>query len=65
MIEKVTGYFLLVAILISVVCLISIAISLSKITVDEERLEAIESMNRVQQLQLNDLMYPGVYNGVH
>lgn len=65
MIEKVTGYFLLVAILISVVCLISIAISLSKITVDEERLEAIESMNRVQQLQLNDLMYPGEYNGVH
>lgn len=36
------------------------AIQLSK-----ERFEAIESMNRVQQRQLNNLMYPGAYNGVH
>lgn len=31
----------------------------------EGRLDAIESKNRIQQLQLNNLMYPGEYNGVH
>lgn len=52
--------------ILSTISLMAIAgthVDNSKVT--NERIEAIESMNRVQQLQLNDLMYPGEYNGVH
>lgn len=72
MIEKIKEVFGTLLILIVVFSIVSIAAGVIEIAdtglnckSDEERFEAIESMNRVQQLQLNDLMYPGVYNGVH
>ena len=68
-IKEILGIVLIVVVVFSIVSIaagvIEIADTGLNCKTDEERFEAIESMNRVQQLQLNDLMYPGVYNGVH
>lgn len=72
MIEKIMTAIISAMVILFMFCMVSIAAAVVKIAdngldcaYDEERFEAIEKDNRVQQRQLNDLMYPGVYNGVH